>query len=84
MPVEVVLDGPAGRQLRAAARRSPTILGGLLVCCGATAVLAVVVITPAVVIYALVWLDFRSHPEKLWPGWFDEFRGDLVPLWLLA
>jgi len=55
-----------------------------LVCCGATAVLAVVLLTPAVVVYAVVWLDFRSHPEKVWPVWFDEFRGDLVPLWLLA
>jgi hypothetical protein len=84
MPVDVVLDGPAGRRLRAAARRGPTILGALLVCCGAAAVLPVAVLTVAVVIYTLVWLDFRSHPEKVWPDWFEEIRGDLVPLWLLA
>ena len=24
------------------------------------------------------------HPEKVWPEWFEEIRGDLVPVWLLT
>jgi hypothetical protein len=42
------------------------------------------VLTTAVGIYLFVWLDFRAHPDKVWPDWFQEIRGSLVPLWLVA
>ena len=84
MPVDVVLDGPPLRRLRAAWRRAPTVLGALLVGFAAVAALPLIALTIAVGIYFFVWLDFRSHPEKVWPEWFEEIRGDLVPVWLLA
>jgi hypothetical protein len=82
LPFKVVLDGPRGWRLHAAARRAPTILGALLVCVGAIAVLPLIVLTISVVIYLIVWIDFSNHPEKVWPEWFDGIRGSLVPLWL--
>ncbi len=84
MPVDLVLDGPPGRRLRAAWRRTPTLLGALLVCSAAVAVLPLIVLTIAVGIYLLVWIDFRAHPEKVWPDWFEQMRGMLAPLWLVA
>lgn len=84
MPVDVIWDGPPGRRLRAAWRRTPTVLGALLVGSGAMAVLPLVAATIAVGIYVVVWLDFRAHPDKVWPDWFQEIRGSLVPLWLVA
>ncbi len=84
MPVDVVLDGPPLRRLRAAWRRAPTVLGALLVGFAAVAALPLIALTIAVGIYFFVWLDFRAHPEKVWPEWFEEIRGDLVPVWLLA
>ena len=84
MPVDVVLDGPPLRRLRAAWRRAPTVLGALLVGFAALAALPLIALTIAVGIYFFVWLDFRAHPEKVWPEWFEDIRGDLVPVWLLA
>lgn len=84
MPVDVVLDGPPLRRLRAARRRAPTVLGALLVVVAALAALPAIALTIAVGIYFFVWLDFRAHPEKVWPEWFEEIRGDLVPVWLLT
>ena len=84
MPVDVMWDGPPGRRLRAGWRRAPTVLGALLVCSGALAVLPLIALTIAVGIYVVVWLDFSSHPDKVWPAWFQEVRGSLVPMWLVA
>ena len=50
----------------------------------ALAALPAIALTIAVGIYFFVWLDFRDHPEKVWPEWFEEIRGDLVPVWVLT
>jgi hypothetical protein len=84
MHLDVVWDGPPGPRLRAVSRRVPSVLGAILVCFGAAAVLPLLTLTIAVGIYLIVWLDFRNHPEKVWPDWFQGVRGSLVPLWLLA
>ena len=84
MPVEMVWDGPPGRRLRAAWRRLPTVLGAVLTCLAAAAVLPLIALTIAVGIYLFVWIDWLDHPEKEWPEWFEKIRGSLVPLWLVA
>jgi hypothetical protein len=84
MRVEVVVDGPRGRSLRAAWRRAPTLAGALLVCLGAVAALAAMALTIAVAIYAAVWVDSRDDPDHAWPDWFEGYRGILVQAWLLA
>jgi hypothetical protein len=60
------------------------VLGALLVVIAALAALPAIALTIAVGIYFFVWLDFRAHPEKVWPEWFEEIRGDLVPVWFLT
>lgn len=84
MPVDVVVDGPPGRRLRAAWRRAPTLVGAVLVGMAAVAALPLVVLTIAVGIYLVVWIDFSNNPDKAWPDWFESFRGILIPAWLLA
>ena len=84
MPVDVVVDGPRGRRVRAVWRRTPTVVGALLVCSAAVAALPLIALTIAVGVYLVVWIDFRAHPEKVWPDWFEGVRGMLAPMWLVA
>ena len=84
MYVDVVSDGPPGRRLRVAWRRAPTIFGAVLVCVGATVVLPLIFLSLAVGFYLIAWIDFQSHPEKVWPDWFQDIRGSLVPIWISA
>jgi hypothetical protein len=84
MPVDVVVDGPRGRRVRAVWRRTPTVVGAILVCSAAMAALPLIALTIAVGVYLVVWIDFRAHPEKVWPDWFEGVRGMLAPMWLVA